>query len=210
MSANQEILVKKCTKCGLVKPLDEFYIKNSSKDHHTYKCKECFAKYSKEYHQKNKELCRIRLQKWRAENSEYVKERDKKYRESNMELCRAKERRYRERHPEKIAEKNKKYRESHREYFYNKAKERKSILKSRSDGTVTKEELNALFKSQNGCCAYCGCDLNVYGKHTDHVIPISKGGLNTISNIRWVCPTCNLSKGYKTEEEWTDRLKKVR
>lgn len=32
---------KKCTKCGLIKPLSEFYKTNATKDGYTYNCKEC-------------------------------------------------------------------------------------------------------------------------------------------------------------------------
>lgn len=39
----------------------------------------------------------------------------------------------------------------------------------------------------------------------DHVIPISRGGMNIDDNVQLLCPTCNLSKGAKTMEEWRER-----
>ena len=174
----------------------------------TVYCKACIAIKSKQYNDTHKEECKARLQKWRDANRDYVHERDKKYRQSRPEEERAKERRYRESHPEKIREKNKRYREANPDYFKTKCMERKAILKARSDGTVTKEKLDTLYDAQHGLCAYCKCNLKISGVCIDHTVPISRGGLHTITNIKLVCPTCNLSKGTKLEDEWMDRYSK--
>lgn len=55
-------------------------------------------------------------------------------------------------------------------------------------------------KRDEGRCQYCG-DLSP-GGHIDHVIPLSRGGTDSIENLKWSCPTCNLSKGDKTLDEW--------
>lgn len=48
-------------------------------------------------------------------------------------------------------------------------------------------------------CRYCGeqCE-NI---HLDHVLPWSRGGCHTTSNIVVSCPTCNLRKSAKTPDE---------
>lgn len=152
-------------------------------------------------------MCRERLNKWRRENADYVRERDKKYRQEHPDIEFEKQKRYRETHKEELYLKGKKYREEHRDYFNNKYREHKLAQKAVSDGTVTLEYERFLLDEQNGKCAYCGCDLNESGKHLDHIIPISRGGLHTANNVHWTCPTCNLSKGDKLEDEW---LKKER
>lgn len=168
---------KKCPKCGKIKDIGEFYSNKSKRDGFSVYCKECIKNDSHDYYKKNKEECRERLNNWRNKNREYVRERDKKYREENLD------------------------------YFYNKARERKLAQKKVSDGTVTLEYEQYLYDEQNGKCAYCGCNLNESGKHLDHIVPLSKGGLHTANNVHWTCPTCNLSKGDKLEDEW---LKKER
>lgn len=198
---------KRCPQCGQIKDVGEFYRNKTRRDGFTTYCKECIKENAHDYHQRNKEACRERLNKWRAENKEYVRERDKKYREENPDVEFKKQYKYRETHKEQLYLKGKKYREEHREYFYEKNAERKELMKITDDGTVTNEYLEFIYHEQNGKCMYCGCDLNESGKHLDHIIPLSKGGKHTCTNIQWLCPTCNLSKGDKLEEEW---LKKER
>jgi hypothetical protein len=48
-------------------------------------------------------------------------------------------------------------------------------------------------------CAYCGStdDLTL-----DHVVPQSKGGLDTTKNVVCCCKTCNQNKGHTPWEDW--------
>ncbi len=58
----------------------------------------------------------------------------------------------------------------------------------------TKPALWALYESQCGRCAYC---LETLGGRfeTDHVVPTSQGGANSLTNIVCVCAACNRLKG---------------
>lgn len=58
---------------------------------------------------------------------------------------------------------------------------------------------NLVKKFGNYQCAYCGSlkDLTI-----DHMIPISRGGQHTFSNLCCCCRTCNEEKGNRTPEEW--------
>lgn len=51
-------------------------------------------------------------------------------------------------------------------------------------------------------CAYCGQAVKLT---VDHIIPLSRGGANDITNIALVCRICNSSKGDLTPSEWTYR-----
>ena len=57
---------------------------------------------------------------------------------------------------------------------------------------------NILQRDQNFCqyCGYKGDKLSI-----DHVIPRSRGGLDTWENVTTACLSCNLVKGNKTPEE---------
>lgn len=54
-----------------------------------------------------------------------------------------------------------------------------------------------LSKKQSGCCGICHARLPISSIHVDHIIPLSKGGDNSISNLRLVCASCNLQKSNK-------------
>ena len=51
-------------------------------------------------------------------------------------------------------------------------------------------------------CQYCGAyGINV-SLECDHVVPLSKGGSNYISNLKTACKACNRSKSSKLLSEW--------
>jgi 5-methylcytosine-specific restriction endonuclease McrA len=66
-----------------------------------------------------------------------------------------------------------------------------------SGGTHTPADLSAIFKAQNGKCAYCRVSLSKRKKHVDHILPLSCGGSNDRTNIQYLCAPCNLTKGAK-------------
>lgn len=49
-------------------------------------------------------------------------------------------------------------------------------------------------------CCYCPARAT----HLDHVVPLSKGGSDTESNIVPACAKCNLSKGAKSLADWAE------
>lgn len=48
-----------------------------------------------------------------------------------------------------------------------------------------------IFKRDGYKCLKCGKD---YSLSVDHIVPVSKGGLNIISNLQTLCTSCNSSK----------------
>lgn len=57
---------------------------------------------------------------------------------------------------------------------------------------------NRIFKRDNYQCSYCGTRRNLT---VDHIIPKSKGGQNTWTNLTTCCSSCNRKKGDRTPEE---------
>jgi len=70
-------------------------------------------------------------------------------------------------------------------------KHRRRIHEKR--GSFTGKELQELYTKYNNTCLSCGC--TTCKLTADHVIPLSKGGNNTIDNIQPLCERCNNIKG---------------
>lgn len=62
------------------------------------------------------------------------------------------------------------------------AKERKWIIRT-------------LISKTGGKCEYCGRTCNKKNMTIDHVLPVSRGGLTEIQNLRLACYPCNQEKG---------------
>lgn len=56
-------------------------------------------------------------------------------------------------------------------------------------------------------CVFCDEDLSESEIHLDHVIPESRGGATSYSNLQVTCRKCNLAKGILTESEFIIRLR---
>jgi hypothetical protein len=50
----------------------------------------------------------------------------------------------------------------------------------------------AVSARDGGRCRKCGSSEKL---HFDHVIPVSRGGANTVANIQLLCGACNRAKG---------------
>jgi len=59
---------------------------------------------------------------------------------------------------------------------------------------------NLVKKRDNAICQYCGKD--VPDGEADHVLPLSQGGTDAMTNLAWACKACNRSKGSKPPCEW--------
>lgn len=83
-------------------------------------------------------------------------------------------------------------------YLSETIKFKKSIAGQRA--LMTSALRNKIIKRDNYTCRYCGA--SIYNeKHllleVDHIIPLSKGGVTTESNLQTLCWRCNRSKGSK-------------
>jgi hypothetical protein len=70
-----------------------------------------------------------------------------------------------------------------------------------AEGSFTAEDIKNLYATQGGRCYYCSVEIKS-GYHIEHMIPLSRGGRNDVSNICLACAPCNLSKHTKTAEEF--------
>lgn len=51
-------------------------------------------------------------------------------------------------------------------------------------------------------CHYCGCNLTRATIRADHVVPLSRGGYDKLSNCVASCEPCNQAKGNMMPDEF--------
>lgn len=78
--------------------------------------------------------------------------------------------------------------------------------KVRLTGKLWEVIRSCVFWRDGNTCVYCGSKNEL---HCDHIIPISKGGTNNISNLNTSCRECNLSKKARDLSDWYPKLTDV-
>jgi|TARA_B110001454_G_scaffold21939_1_gene21348 5-methylcytosine-specific restriction endonuclease McrA len=204
---------KACTQCGNVKPLSEYGNKFGSYDGATSKCKVCISENFKAYRNKpeNREKIRAGRRRWYEENKESEIQKSLDWLNANPDKVLESAIKYRENHREELNAKSKAYRLDNHEKCLAKEQARTRIYrankaKAKSDGH-TLSDLHKYFHEQGidpTVCTYCE-KFNEKWKTSqgDHVIPLNKGGSDTMDNIMPCCVSCNASKSDRIlYEEW--------
>ena len=99
-------------------------------------------------------------------------------------------------HPEEHRRRVKEWRTANPEKESQKTRRRRA-LKTKAVGFFTDAEWKALCAQYDFLCLCCGEEKPLT---QDHIIPLSKGGSDTIDNIQPLCKPCNSRKGAKTTD----------
>lgn len=196
-------MTKICKTCREEKPLTEFYRHCGFKDGYRASCKACanVAIYRWNSEQRVKKLAINNA--WRNKNKEHVRAQRRARDAANSEAVKAKRRKWYAENIEKGRAYARKWTAENRE----KANTGAQIRRARVAGAIgshTAEEVKALFLRQRGLCAVCRCDItDKYDR--DHIVPLARGGDNTILNIQLLCPSCNGQKGSLHPVEFMQR-----
>lgn len=213
---------KQCIVCRQIKCHGAFNRSRRSRDGLQDYCRVCQSEYGRAYTATHREEINETRRTWRRDNAErdreyneaYYKENRKRYaerasvyRQNNRERSREAIRVYREGHPEADRRYYEANRDKHRErvkayrqsnlgryaiYAANRLARKKNI--GGSVAPAQWEELKAYYGYTCLCCGRREPDITLT---MDHVIPITKGGINAIENIQPLCGSCNSSKGTK-------------
>ncbi len=143
------------------------------------------------YREENRERISERMKSWRRRNPDAVTAYKKRWNADNLEHVLGYARKYRQEKPE----------------VKRASQARRRALKRGSEGSYNVDDIRELYELQLGQCIYCQGDL-LDDFHVDHIIPLSRGGINTRSNIQLLCPNCNRMKHAKTHEEYLSYMAK--
>jgi len=152
-------------------------------------CKLAKSHYNKQYQLKNLHRYRMYGKKYRDANKEKIKEKNFNRRKNNFEAVKLSEQKYKKAHPEISRAASRK---------------RRATLKFVKTESYSEKDVILTYGTN---CYICNVaiDLNApkkvglkgwqNGLHIDHVIPISKGGGDTLENVRPTHALCNIKKG---------------
>lgn len=218
--------MKICPRCNLEKDEVEFH-KGASwcklckkeydkgRDHAKYSesCKEwrqseAGKRFMREWHQKNRER-RLIAQKERAkENPDSERERQREWRHKNPDKQKARQKRWRDRNREKLRAAYKEWDKEHKDYRRSGKAKRRLRKNGNSHSPWTHQQV---VERGDGFCPYCGKKIGlIYDSkiiHIDHIIPLSRGGIDAVENLEAICCKCNCRKTNKTREEFLVYLK---
>lgn len=164
--------------------------------------------YGKKYYGKNRERILKSQQAYRKENKEKINERNRErywrnrpqelkrsreYKRKNRNLIRQKGREYRAKNIEKTRESVRNWYHRNKDKVYESCRRRRARI-VRATGSFTKTEFDSLCEQFNERCLRCGRQVSLTA---DHVIPLYRGGNNSIENIQPLCGRCNSAKGVR-------------
>lgn len=191
-----------CTKCALVKPLDQFSPSNKASTGLQQRCKACCAAWQREYRRRcpdavresterckrtesYREKCRVRARARRLHAGDGIKLYQREWRRRNPGKQAEYQRRWDEKNPERI-------RASRLAQAY-----LRRVRRYGRDavGVATAQAVAGRIEMWGGLCWMCGAPATTI----DHVIPIRRGGTHWPANLRPACRSCNARKH---EKDW--------
>lgn len=211
--------MKTCAKCCTEKPYTEFRKDPRYKDGHQSYCKQCYKEYQKARRADPEQIVKIKAyeQQWYQENKERVAPRRREYDrnrwKNDVEFRERKRDEDRERYqsnPETQARKQAASRNfHHKRYRLDEAYRKDKLLRGKvhvrrrrmrvkeAGGKYTVAQWRELCAKYNHCCLCCGEKKDL---SPDHIVPLSRGGTNSIDNIQPLCSICNIRKFTKTTD----------
>lgn len=184
-------LLKRCSRCGVEKPLSEFRRNSHSRDGFTASCKPCVREADKTYsaRYRNSEKGKQVQGAWREERHDELLGYLRDWRKRPGKA---------ERHNAYLAEYNRQP----------KAKEQRKVQgenrRVRLRGATLEpfgiEDWRAIVEAFDSRCAYCG--LAAPSLEQDHFIPLRLGGVHGKANIVPACRSCNRKKNKTHPQKW--------
>lgn len=178
----------------------EYAVKNAQKikarmAQYRRRNKEKIAAYNKQYYRERPErkiIGRFFTKRYRENNPEKVLKYQKEYRNNPTTKIKAKitKHKWRTRNIGSVKAYEKRYRQENPEKFLNNNRKRRARLNN-SGGSFTDAEWRSLCEKFDNKCLSCGKRKQLCA---DHIVPLIKGGTNTIDNIQPLCRSCNSKK----------------
>ena len=150
-------------------------------------CKEACRRYQRAYYAEHREHKKALARAWANQNPARRRAIGRKWAEENPEKCRASRKKWEEANPDHPRSGN--------------------TRRARKKGVPREWWRPAdILERDGGRCGLCGDQVDPNNFHVDHVLPISRGGDDTKSNLQLAHPPGNHKKSFKTMNEYADYL----
>lgn len=200
-------LEKLCTKCGETKLAAHYGLRGNGRlRSHCNPCRA--ADYSANrterraaaaaYYARNCEQIKAAVAAYSAAHTERVRAASAAYRARNREAIRARKAAYHVANRERLLARTKTWHRAHPDVIAHYAASRRA-RKFQNGGSHTLQEWREKVTEYGNRCAYCRLEKPL---ERDHVVPLTRGGSDDITNIVPACRTCNARKHTRTATEY--------
>lgn len=215
---------KICTKCGEEKDHSAFWKHKTTADGLRPDCKDCVNARRRERRRRNQERDEPKVKRTEkycsdCSTTKPISEfyRDEASPDKHNYICKScqakRQKDWRERNREQIRERKREYYEENKEWIKEYVKEwrrengkgteywqkRRAWKLNAPKSDLTDEQWEEVLDAYDHSCAYCSSTEDIT---QDHLIPLSRGGSHTITNVIPACRSCNARKGDSTALEY--------
>ena len=161
------------------------------------------ARRNAEHYQNNKEKLNKQKKEYKQNNKEQIKEYAKEYRQNNKEQIKESNKEYYQNNKEKVLERQREYHKNNPHKTREAERKRRALKKANVHEPYTEDQV---LETYGTTCHICKEDIDLsasrssgapgweQGLHIDHVIPLSKGGPDSLNNVKPAHGSCNLQK----------------
>lgn len=165
--------MKTCKHCKVHKELSLFFKHSQTKDGYQLNCKECSSKVAKA---------------WRESNLEKKREKDRAWREANKDKANLATSKWRKSNPDKVLQRKRRRKAAKLGNGFEIYSDKEVIDTYGLICHICSEGINFLAPRKAGLHGW------QRGFQVDHVVPLSKGGSDTLENVRPSHGLCNMKK----------------
>lgn len=164
---------------------------------------EARREYDLEYRKRNRQAVLERSSRYQRDHAEQVNSYHREWYAAHRQQVLCQQRRYREANNERVKAHDRWRYSQHPEVAAEKATRRRAACLGASAGDPT--AIRAIYRRAREVlkvdCYLCGKRIPLGQRHVDHIVPLSKGGEHSASNLAIACAGCNESKGAKMPHE---------
>lgn len=183
--------MKRCSKCGEVKPVGDFSRHKGKSDGLQTHCKACNAAYYRSHREERVAYTAAYQRSHKEERAAYTAA----YTQEHL----AERAAWRRRNSAKAVSRAKAWRKANPERHKDHLRRASAVRHARKKGAYIGPRFThaEIYERDAARCHICGRKVSKKAWHLDHIMPLAKGGDHSRRNVAVACARCNTRKGAK-------------